>query len=75
MWLQHPKCDSCKACVSTFYVHSTKEREVQRNEIWGLRVAAPTVTVSFSVVKNFLITAISISVLKIRGVLFGSYLQ
>jgi hypothetical protein len=58
MWLQHPECDSSKACVSTFCVQSTKEDEVQRNEVWDLRMAAPTVAVSYSVVKNFLLTAI-----------------
>jgi len=57
MWLQLPKFDSSKACVSA-YVQSTKEYEVQRNEVWDLRMAAPTVTLSYSAVKNFLLKAI-----------------
>jgi len=52
--------------VSTFYVQSTKEDEVQRNEVWDLRVTAPTVTVSYSVVKKFLFTAIKSILLKIN---------
>jgi hypothetical protein len=63
--MQHPKCES-KACVCTSYVQSTKEDEVQRNEVWDLRVAAPTVTVSYSVVKNFLFTAIKCILLKMN---------
>jgi hypothetical protein len=49
MWLQYPEFDSSKACVST-YVQSTKEYEVQINEVWDLRMAAPTLTLSYSAV-------------------------
>ena len=54
----HLVAAAVKLVCRLFYVQSTREDEVQRNEVWSSGCLHQPSTFSYSVVKNFLLEAI-----------------